>query len=832
MSLIIDDTLQKEEKQKRKKKKVYERIPNSVLKMMNHIAFLEEDCITTRQGFTDYVLLENHPIRKEAPAIQQQGIQSYVDFFRGVTSDIKLIFMGYSADTTYQIETIFERFPKDGNACLRQQRDHKVWELEKSQSILEDIVYVQFFGDTREELEQVRSEIMNGTSKMIRIHPITVSQKKSLLYQLYNLGEQPPVFDDSLSDPDLLNHAGEDRKFMSEIMPQTGISSKGNWFTKTGSGYIGVSHLYRYAKKEHFYWGEQVFRQPGALTTVDISHRGLTKIRKELNRSIGDNEDNIRKGLTRDAQMKAQIEYQLLSELLESMVTSNESVKETTTRYYLSGKTKELVWEKQESINQQLSPRGYKTSFFLGEENTELLALYCSHKEQKQMKNRQGKELTTTDLGASYPLNHSQLIDPRGLYFGRTFTGGLVILDMWHKDYRRLSYNFVLLGLPGSGKSSTLKKIGSHNHLLGNYTYYFMANAENDRFMNAYGGVSIDASGRDGTVNPFQIFATVIHELTGEIDEQESYNVSKNKIKTIYSNIYGQNDPDLNHGLDKYIDVFYQEWFSTHDMVLEKATQYANDAYPLLEDFALFIQEKLYDGQGQVRSELSSFEANRLDKMDTVNQAMLNSDPQIFNRPTSLQLGDYYSVSFDLGSLLNKGKAVFNAQFYNLLFLVWNLSMTRGMREKYFVDNHLKRPDEAIRSLLIIDEFHNITRQENMDAIDLLDRYEREARKAFGGFGLATHDISDLFSEGASDSFRDKVRKLLKLSTYIFVMQQDPSSQEELRRSFKETLRASELEQIPHLKQGETILAIKGKGNLQLKIDLSKEEIELFTGGH
>lgn len=830
--MIIDDSLKKEKGKKQKKPKVRYKISNSVLKIMNHIAFLDEDCIQTRSGFTDYLLLENYSIRKEAPAIQQQGIQSYVDLFRGVTSEIKLIFMGYAADTTRQIEYLYERFPKNSSEYLRSQRDHKVWELEKSQSILEDIVYIQIFGDTREELEKSRSEISNSTSKFIHIHPISVAQKKGLLFQLYNLGERPPIFDDEISSPEYLNKVGEDRKFMSEIMPQTGVTFKGNWFSQTGTGYIGVSHLYRYAKKENFYWGEQIFRQPGVITTVDITHLGLSKIKKELNRSIGDNEDNIRKGLTRDVQMQARIEYQLLSELMESMITSNESVKETTVRYYIAGKTKEAVRERADQMNQQFSSRGYKASFFLGEEDTELQALYRSHAEQKQVKNRKGKELTTTDLGASYPLNHSQLIDPRGMYFGRTTTGGLVILDMWHKDYTRLSYNFVLIGLPGSGKSSTLKKIGSHNHLLGNYTYYFMANAENSRMMEAYGGVSLDASGRDGTVNPFQIFATVINELNGEIDEQESYNVSKNKLKTIYANMYGTNDSELNNSLDKYIDLFYEEWFLNHDMYLDKSTQYEKEDYPLLEDFNEFIRNKLYVSEGKIRPELSEFEAKRLDMIDSVNSSMLRSAPHIFNRHTSLRFDEYYSVTFDLSSLLNKGKEVFNAQFYNLLFLVWNISMTRGMREKYYVDNHLKRPDEAIRSLLVIDEFHNITRQENMDAIDLLDRYEREARKAFGGLGLATHDISDLFSEGASDSFRDKVRKLLKLSTYIFIMQQDPSSLKELQNSFKETLRASELEQIPSLKQGETILAIKGKGNLQMKIDLSKEEIELFAGGH
>lgn len=458
-------------------------------------------------------------------------------------------------------------------------------------------------------LENARSEVLHSVNKYIHIHPISVAQKKGLLYQLYNLGDRPPQFDDTLSDTDYCNKAKEDWKFMSEIMPQTGITFKGNWFSQTGRNYIGVSHLYKYAKKEFFYWGEQIFRQPGVITTVDISHLGLSKIKKELNKSIGESRDNARKGFSEDIRQEAGIEYQLLKELMEEMITGNESVKEVTTRYYISGKTKDEVQQQADKINQRLALRGYKSSFFLGEEDTELLALYRSHKEQKQAKNRQGKELTTNDLGTSYPLNYSQLIDPRGLYFGRTNTGGLVILDMWHKDYMRLSYNFVLLGIPGSGKSSTLKKIGSHNHLLGNYTYYFMANAENNRFMKAYDGLSLDASGRDGTVNPFQIFATVINELTGEVDEQESYNVSKNKLKIIFANIHGENDPELNTSLDMYIDLFYEKWFSDHQMVLENATQYEAIQYPLLEDFFRFIHDELYEEEKKIRSSLSEFEA-------------------------------------------------------------------------------------------------------------------------------------------------------------------------------------------------------------------------------
>lgn len=137
-----------------------------------------------------------------------------------------------------------------------------------------------------------------------------------------------------------------------------------------------------------------------------------------------------------------------------------------------------------------------------------------------------------------------------------------------------------------------------------------------------------------------------------------------------------------------------------------------------------------------------------------------------------------------------------------------------------------------IRSFIILDEFHNITRQENSDAIDLLDRYEREARKAFGGLGLITHDISDLFTEKASSTFKEKVYKLLKLCTYTFVMQQDPGSTDALKKAYKDSLKESELKQIPNLKVGEAILSIKGKGNLQVGIDLSNEEKKIFAGGH
>ncbi|MEY8498767.1 hypothetical protein AALF20_12810 [Enterococcus avium] len=831
--MIVDEALQQGVDQKKDKKpKVKYSIPNSVLSFMNHTAFIDESCIKTRDGFTDYLQLENYAVRKETEENQRQALQGLVNLFRGVTSDIKLIFMGYAADTSKQIDHIRIRSKQtDLNEYALSQRDHKIWELKRAhKSLLEDIVYIQIFGKDREELERTRTELMNSTNKYIHVTELPVGIKKGITYQLYNLGQQPPEFDDSLSDPNLLNRAGEDRKFMSEIQPEGGVTSRDNWFSKTGHGYVGVYHLHRYSKKERFYWGEEIFRQPGVITTVDVSHMEIAKTKGMITKTISEKDSNAKKGANREIKMEASIEKSLLEDLLEDMLTSNESVKEVTVRYYIAAADKDNVRSIADKINDNLEFRGYKASFYLGEEDTELRALYLSQTKQKEKKRRKGKELTTTDLGTSYPLNHSQLIDPKGMYLGYTPTNGLVILDITHKDSQRMSYNFVIIGLPGSGKSSLAKKLGSHNHLLGNYTYYFMANAENDLFMNKYGGLTIDASGKDGTANPFQIFATVVDEATGKINERESYNVTINKLKTIYSTMDGSQDTELQKALGKHFDIFYKEWFKKNQMSFSRATKYPAERYPILEDFIGYISNLLYDDNGIVRKTLSTFEAERLDKIDSTSATMMQDDA-IFNRHTSIDVSAHRSVSFNLYSLLNKGKSIFNAQFYNLLFMVWNLSMVRGMKEKNLYDSGTKTIDEVIRSFILIDEFHNITRQENGEAIDLLDRYEREARKAFGGLGLITHDISDLFSESASSTFKEKVYKLLKLSTYTFIMQQDPGSKDTLKKAYKDTLKESELQQIPNLKLGQAILSIKGKGNLQVNIDLSSEEKKIFTGG-
>ncbi|EGK2527141.1 type IV secretion system protein VirB4, partial [Listeria monocytogenes] len=69
------------------------------------------------------------------------------------------------------------------------------------------------------------------------------------------------------------------------------------------------------------------------------------------------------------------------------------------------------------------------------------------------------------------------------------------------------------------------------------------------------------------------------------------------------------------------------------------------------------------------------------------------------------------------------------------------------------------------------------------------------------------------------------------LAPYKFVMNQDVESVEAISRAFRGQFSQAELERIPKLKTGHTILSISGYGNIHFKFDISQRERMISDGG-
>ena len=77
----------------------------------------------------------------------------------------------------------------------------------------------------------------------------------------------------------------------------------------------------------------------------------------------------------------------------------------------------------------------------------------------------------------------------------------------------------------------------------------------------------------------------------------------------------------------------------------------------------------------------------------------------------------------------------------------------------------------------------------------------------------------------------DKIRTLFELTQYKFIMQQDNNAKEVLDKIFLGQLTQSEVDSVPLLGTGETILSINGDKNLKFKVEISdKEDYRNHTG--
>ena len=115
--------------------------------------------------------------------------------------------------------------------------------------------------------------------------------------------------------------------------------------------------------------------------------------------------------------------------------------------------------------------------------------------------------------------------------------------------------------------------------------------------------------------------------------------------------------------------------------------------------------------------------------------------------------------------------------------------------------------------------------------LNMIIKYMKEARKYFAGLILASQSIRDFMPETTSKDM-EKIRVLFEFSQYKFMFKQDSSVKEYIKNIFGYGLTFSQVEKIPFLETGETILSISGDNSIEFKEWLSLEyEEKLFAGG-
>lgn len=624
-----------------------------------------------------------------------------------------------------------------------------------------------------------------------------------------------------------------DMNLLNEIKPAGGITFKDVKYITTGSGYEGCIHIYKFPENIDTYWMAKVCNINGTVALVDISTDNMSEVKKNLNKSM--KEQVGRKIGARDFAELYDADKRLdeMKRMYDEIKSYNEVIKLVHIRIFLADRSFESLEKKIKNIMDKLeTDSGFLTTIYLNESKSEYKSMTRSYKKQKEeMFFPKGQSLTATGVAHGDPFHFSSLDDETGEFLGTTPCGGNVLLDIFQKTSTRLYYNFLAIGEMGSGKSTLLKKQFKSNAIKGNYVRTFDISGEFTILTKTLGGKVIKLDGSEGILNPLEI-------LKAGDDENISFTRHISKVSTFYKFLVG-GSVDAEE-IAEFEDVLKQLYSSfglwSDDRRNIQCTGLPAASYPTFTDYLNFLTESMEVMQNEKYSHLEEQVVAKTlllrDKIRKVIKNIVDTYGTLFDGHTSIDnILDEQIVTFDISTLKELKDEVFDAMIINIISLCWDNCVTNGKLMLNMLREGKIKLWDVTRFLILIDESHRWLNAKKTHALDLVSVYLREARKYFGGIGLASQRAADYVPEGSDSDAVNKLKNIFELTQYKFVFRQSSNAKKLLYQIFDGELTGTQIEKIPKLEIGQCILLISGDKNIEFKVHLTKDEDILFSGG-
>lgn len=622
----------------------------------------------------------------------------------------------------------------------------------------------------------------------------------------------------------------KDPYLLEQVQPNGGVTFKHEDYILTGTGYQTCLHVYAYPKSLPKHWMATLMNIPNTICVADFQTLDTQDVKRNLARSM--EEQDMRYQMTENfsEKMEAEQRFKELQFLLKELSSMKEIVKEVQFRIYVAAHTKEELDKLVRDIITPLDIDGYKSAIMLNEMEAEWNALWLPYKEQeKEQFAIKGQPLPSKAVAAGNPYHFSYLEDRYGMPYGITACGGNFIFDLFHSDEKRTHYNAIVAGMMGVGKSTLLKMIMEDRASRGDYVRAFDVSGEFTDLTYGLGGKVLNLDGREGIVNPLEIFKA-------DEEEQNNYPIHISKLITQYKFFKPQADIEELNTYQETLDELYAQ-FGIKAITGNKENQITGlpvESYPTYQDLLEFLEGKInvmmnkeYD---DIEKELVVDELMRLNRVKKTISTMISTYGHVLNGHTSIRISDEQIVTFNVSSLKKMSNSIFQAVTFNIMFLCWNDSVINGTIMKSSYEKGALAFDEITRYLMIIDEAPQLLNTENLQAFELIRRFLREGRKHFIGIIFAAQSIKDYFPS-LDEQRTAKIAEIFEMAKYKFVFQQDESVCGILRDIFGKNLTESQIQQIPTMQRGECYVAISGVRTYQVQIEVSEEELQLFAGG-
>ena len=615
-----------------------------------------------------------------------------------------------------------------------------------------------------------------------------------------------------------------DHDFIDLISPEGGVSFNDEKFIKQGDGYVAIYRLHSYPGQVNLHWLAKIMNQNDIVVTLDIKTENKDETIENINRSYQEQDSRYNEATKLSVARQAKTRMNELEELLHEIEGMHDVLKNIVIRFYFSSLTKDQLEIKIGKVTKELTSAGYRLVCDINESKEHYKALTQSASKQiinNSFISRKGQPISSSALAKGLPFHFSSLNDDKGLFLGFTDTNGTVMFDQWKIDQFRLSYDLLIAGVKGSGKSTTLKKLAMMNFMTGNRVRIFDFMNDFTYLAKVLGGHIIYMDGSRTKINPLEI--TRVPGIEGHLDNNIFLRNQLNKAGVWLNYLAPHLDQEMVLEFQSSLKKFY-EYKGFYDR--KQIVGLDPEEYPTLSQYLSFAKEYKF----QVQEEGENIDV--LDKLLKNIENLIEQYGEMIDCHTSIQnISIHQFLVFNMASIKNLSSNVLDAQFYLAFTLCVDDATFIGSQMKDLYDTKQIAFEDITRSLIIIDEAHRIINTNKESAIDQILSFAREERHVFTGLALATQSIRDMIKKNSSKEASEKITTLFDLIQYKLIMRQDENAVDIIRESFGSQLTEQVTQNIPKYRKGHCALIVDPTNSLEMQIRISKHEESIFRGG-
>lgn len=554
-------------------------------------------------------------------------------------------------------------------------------------------------------------------------------------------------------------------------------------------------------------WLSRVATLPGVVMSMHVAptdpHSLIDEIRVtmgELSGKLANSNNNVEKS-------RAETQLKHAEELLKKMDNESQSVFYVTVVLMVSANDLDTLEQRTKDVLSKLAGMGMRGRVLMIKQEEGYQSVAPFRKLDQQVSDMGARNMPAMTVAAAYPFVFSGLNDGRGVLFGKDKSSGLVLVDFWKREGSRTNSNMLVLGKPGTGKSTAVKKILMREYADDTTIIVIDPEREYRDLCRNLGGDWIDCGGGSrGRINPLQARDVPLDDDEDE-DETESL-FSEETLNArgplaihfqtlrVFFQAYAK---EITRTDMSYLEVALEEVYQEKGITWQSdILQIKNDEWPVLENLYYKLDEKhSKDPQNSVWEKLKMI----------LRPMAIGADSAIWNGHTTIQANSGFVV-LDTHNLVEGDEAIQRAQYFNVLGWSWN-----------------KISQDRINKVLLAgDEYYINVDPDNPQVLKFSRNTSKRIRKYEGSLMVITHSMIDF----DDPSVRRYGQALIDNPTYKLIMGQGDRDIESLKKLMN--LSERETQALIDGKRGEALF-IAGNRRIHMDVEVSPFELEMFGRG-